>query len=74
MEQILETNAQYYQGAQIFQSAGAATEYKTTFDTGLVFFTSDPNAIDYGRNNFKVYSSATGMPGTYVEVAGLPEP
>ena len=42
MEQILETNAQYYQGAQIFKSAGAATEYKTTFDTNLVFFTSDP--------------------------------
>ena len=73
MAQITETNAQYYQGAQGFRSNGGAN-YQTTFDTDLVFYTSDPADENYARNNFKVYSSATGMPGTYVEVAGNPEP
>ena len=73
MAQITETNAQYYQGAQGFRSTGGAN-YSTTFDTDLVFYTSDPADENYARNNFKVYSSATGMPGTYVEVAGNPEP
>ena len=69
MAQITDTNAQYYQGAQGFRSTGAAT-FTPTFDTGLVFYSSDPADINYARNNFKVYSSATGMPGTFGEVAG----
>ena len=72
MSQITETNAQYYQGAQGFREDGVfAGNYKTTFDTGLVFYTSDAANENYALNNFKVYSSATGMPGTFVETAGV---
>ena len=72
MSQITETNAQYYQGAQGFREDGVfAGNYKTTFDTGLVFYTSDAADENYALNNFKVYSSATGMPGTFVETAGV---
>ena len=71
MEQIKETNAQYYQGAQIFKAEAAQVDFKTTFETDLVFFSSDANDPEYARNNFKVYASATGMPGTYGEVAGV---
>ena len=67
MAQITETNAQYYQGSQTFV---APETVKTTFNTDLVFGSSDPLDADYGLNNFKVYSSATGLPGTYVVVEG----
>ena len=70
MAQITETNAQYYQGAQGFRADGVVGTYPATFDTGLVFYSSDPADVDYARNNFKVYTSATGMPGTFGEVAG----
>jgi len=74
MSKITETNAQYYQGAQGFRSDGLIGTYTTTFDTDLIFYTSDPADENYARNNFKIYASATGMPGTYVEVAGNPPP
>jgi len=66
---ITETNQQYYQGAQGFLSeTGADNEkFPTTFDTDLIFGNSSPANADYALNNFKVYTSPTGIPGTYDE-------
>jgi len=64
-----ETNQQYYQGAQPFLVTDAAgqTAFPTTFDTDLIFGSSDPTDIDYALNNFKVYTSTTGLPGSFTE-------
>ena len=70
MSQITETNAQYYQGAQGFRGdAGntAGQSFTTTFDTGLVFYNYDPANENYALNNFKLYTSVTGLPGTFSE-------
>ena len=66
---ITETNQQYYQGAQGFLSAtGAINEkFPTTFDTDLIFGDWNPANANYALNNFKVYTSATGLPQTYAE-------
>jgi len=65
---ITETNEQYYQGAQGFLSTGSNSQvYTTTFDTDLVFGNWDPTTENYALNNFKVYTSSNGFPGTYVE-------
>jgi len=65
---ITETNKQYYQGAQGFLSTGANNQvYSTTFDTDLVFGDWNPANANYALNNFKVYTSANGLPGTYTE-------
>jgi len=64
---ITETNRQYYEGAQGFITVDAATEYTTTFNTSLVFGSWDPNDINYALNNFKLYTSPTGLPGTFEE-------
>lgn len=70
MSLVTETNQQYYQGAQGFRgnSAGDAGQtFTTTFDTNLVFGSYDPNEVDYALNNFKIYTSATGLPGSWSE-------
>ena len=66
---ITETNQQYYQGAQGFLSnqVAAGESFATTFDTDLVFGDWNPANTDYGLNNFKLYTSANGFPGTYAE-------
>ena len=65
---ITETNQQYYQGAQGFLSAGDnAQVYTTTFDTDLIFGDWNPANANYALNNFKVYTSPTGLPQTYTE-------
>ena len=66
---ITETNQQYYEGAQGFVSqTGVAGEFfNATFNTDLIFESYDPNTVNYALNNFKVYTSATGLPGTYTE-------
>jgi hypothetical protein len=64
---ITETNRQYYEGAQGFITVDAATEYTTTFNTSLVFGSWDPNDINYALNNFKLYVSPTGLPGSFEE-------
>ena len=63
---ITETNEQYYAGAQRFISTGATT-FTTTFNTDLVFGSYDPANTNYTLNNFKLYTSANGQPGTYTE-------
>ena len=69
MSLVTETNQQYYQGAQPFliPSTGINQEFTTTFDTDLVFGSFDPNNIDYALNNFKIYTSSTGSPGSFTE-------
>ena len=66
---ITETNQQYYQGAQGFLSAtGAVNEkFPTTFDTDLIFGDWNPANANYALNNFKLYTSTNGFPGTYTE-------
>ena len=66
---ITETNQQYYQGAQGFLSnqVAAGESFPTTFDTDLVFGDWNPANVNYGLNNFKLYTSANGFPGTYAE-------
>jgi len=66
---ITETNRQYYEGAQGFITVDAATEYTTTFNTSLVFGSWDQNDINYALNNFKLYTSPSGLPGTFEEYA-----
>jgi hypothetical protein len=64
---IQETNAQYYAGTQTFLADGATTTFTTTFNTNLVFGSYDPNNKNYGQNNFKLYTSPTGIAGSYTE-------
>jgi hypothetical protein len=73
---ITETNRQYYEGAQGFIGDDVETNFTTTFNTDLIFGNGDPttannawdpNDINYALNNFKLYTSATGAPGTFEE-------
>jgi hypothetical protein len=67
---ITETNRQYYEGAQGFITDLAQTEFVTTFNTDLIFGGPnawDPNEVDYALNNFKLYTSANGLPGNFYE-------
>tara|TARA_B100001059_G_scaffold36991_1_gene29973 strand:- start:16 stop:1242 length:1227 start_codon:yes stop_codon:yes gene_type:complete len=64
---IQETNAQYYAGSQTFLADGTITKFTTTFNTDLIFGNYDPTNMDYAKNNFKLYTSANGLPGTYAE-------
>jgi hypothetical protein len=67
MTLVTETNQQYYQGAQGFRGDGTTLTFPTTFDTDLVLGSFDPNNINYALNNFKLYTSSTGLPGDYEE-------
>ncbi len=73
MSLVTETNQQYYQGAQGFRGVGVAPfsnqTFTTTFDTDLVFGSYDPSDINYTLNNFKIYTSTTGLPnpGSWTE-------
>ena len=71
MSLITETNQQYYQGAQGFRGDGVKLSFETTFDTDLILGSFDPNNINYALNNFKLYTSDTGLPGDYVEYTTL---
>ena len=64
---ITETNQQYYQGAQQFIADGASGSFPTTFDTNLILGSFDPTDVDYALNNFKLFTSATGLPGSFIE-------
>ena len=67
MSLITETNQQYYQGAQGFRGDNATVAFKTTFDTSLILGSFDPNNVNYALNNFKLYTSDSGLPGSYSE-------
>ena len=67
MSRITETNQQYYQGAQGFRGTGAALTITTTFNTDLVYGSWNPVVAEYALNNFKIYTSTTGFPGSWSE-------
>ena len=67
MSLITETNQQYYEGAQGFVGDNAKVSFPTTFNTGLIFGSFDPANVSYALNNFKLFTSPTGSPGTYTE-------
>lgn len=67
---VTETNRQYYEGAQGFITELGQTAFLTTFDTNLVFGSYNPNDELYTLNNFKVYVSPNGYPGTFTEYIG----
>ena len=64
---ITETNEQYYAGAQGFVVSNALgqTVFTFTFNTDLILGSFDPANVNYGKNNFKLYSSVDGI--TYTE-------
>jgi len=64
---ITETNSQYYAGSQSFTTTSSQTSFTATFNTDLVFGAYSPNTSDYGLNNFVLYTSASGLPGTFTE-------
>jgi len=64
---ITETGQQYFDGSQGFRGDGVAVNYTTSFNTDLYLGDWDPTAINYSLNNFKIYTSTTGLPGSYSE-------
>jgi len=68
MSLLTENNRQYYEGAQGFRGDGNTTKFTTTFDTNLVFGSAIPSDINYQKNNFKLYTSVSGIPGSWSEV------
>ena len=64
---ITETNSQYYAGSQTFEAPITNSTITATFDTDLVFGNYDPATAAYNLNNFKLYISASGFPGTFIE-------
>lgn len=70
MSLLTENNRQYYEGAQGFRGDGDTKTFTTTFNTDLVFGSALPADVNYQKNNFKIYTSATGIPGTWTEVVG----
>jgi hypothetical protein len=65
---ITETNRQYYEGAQGFIGDGTTLTFLTTFNTDLVYGSYNPLDTDYALNNYKLYLSTNGFPGTFDEV------
>lgn len=69
---ITETNRQYYEGAQGFRGDDETFSFLTTFNTDLVFNQSySPTNPSYPLNNFKLYTSTTGLPGSFFEYTTL---
>ena len=64
---IKETNSQYYAGAQMFVATADQTAFTATFNTDITFGSYDPASPDYNLNNFRLYTSLTGNPGTFTE-------
>ncbi len=64
---ITETNAQYYAGSQTFEAPVLNSKLISTFDTDLIFGSYDSTTAEYNLNNFKLYVSSLGVPGTFVE-------
>ena len=68
MALLTENNRQYYEGAQGFRGDGSNKVFTTTFDTDLIWYAASVSDINYSRNNFKIYQSTTGFPGTWTEI------
>ena len=63
---ITETNRQYYAGAQqkYITTAGAGQTIISTFNTDLVYGSSDPLNNNYLLNSFKIFTSADALTWT----------
>ena len=64
---ITETNRQYYAGAQQEQASSTSSvgqTFASTFDTDLVFGSSDIASNGYNLNNFKIYTSPNALTWT----------
>ena len=68
MSLITENNRQYYEGAQGFRGDGTTVSFTTTFNTDLEWYAASDSDINYTNNNFKLYSSSNGLPGSWSEV------
>ena len=65
---ITENARQYYEGAQEFRGYNySVAGFTTDFNTDLYFRTWNEDLPEYTLNNFKLYTSPTGIPGTYQE-------
>ena len=63
---IVETNEQYYAGAQGFISAAGQNQtFTSTFNIDLILGSFDPTQANYILNNFKLYTSTDDI--TYTE-------
>jgi len=67
MSLLTENNRQYYEGAQGFRGNGVLVDFTTTFNTDLIFGSASPSDVDYQKNNFKLYTSTTGVPSSWSE-------
>ena len=73
MSLITETNQQYYAGSQGFRgdaSNNGSQKFVTSFNTDLKMGSSTSWSTldqDYVLNNFKVYTSSTGLAGSWSE-------
>ena len=47
---------------------GIFRHFTTTFNTDLKWFAASNAVIDYALNNFKLYTSANGLPGSWSEI------
>ncbi len=64
---ITETNRQYYAGAQQEQTSSTSSvgqTFTSTFDTNLVFGSSDIASNGYNLNNFKIFTSPNALTWT----------
>ena len=68
MSLITENNRQYYEGAQGFRGDGTTVSFTATFNTDLEWYAASDSNINYTKNNFKLYSSSNGLPGSWSEV------
>jgi hypothetical protein len=68
MALLTENNRQYYEGAQGFIGDGSLLSFTTTFNTDLVFGAASNTNVNYGLNNFKLYTSSSAAPGSWSEV------
>ena len=69
MSLLTENNRQYYEGAQGFRDQMVRPlQFTTTFDTDLKWYAAERTDESYGKNNFKLYTSANGIPGSWSEV------
>jgi len=64
---ITETGQQYFEGAQGFRGDGTSLSFTTSFNTDLYLGDWDALEPNYALNNFKIYTSTTGLEGSYLE-------
>ena len=70
---ITENNEQYYAGSQGFRGDAGNTQNQllvTDFNTDLRLGSAtswNPNDVDYALNNFQVYTSTSGISGSWSE-------